>query len=342
MGFETRYDDIDEVGLYKTQDNQRRGAVVSDQVNETSWAIYLKNERDWTPALRTSLGARYDNYAFDVTGRIDTNIYGINLRSNSGRRHADLLSFKGSITYQLNDVSELYIAAGQGFHSNDARGTTSMIDPNDGSQATPVDPQVKSHGAELGMRFNIGTKLNTSLSVWRLALDSELLFVGDAGNTEASRPSRRQGIELTSYYRINDIWTLDLEYAVTDSAFTDHSDDGDKVPGAINQVLQLGASASFGNHWSVSARVRHFGERPLVENNQIKSAPTSIFNLQVSKDWQSYGLKLELLNQFNSDDHDIDYFYVSRLPGDPMEGVEDKHFHPIEPRTLRLSGQVRF
>ena len=342
MGFETRYDDIDEVGLYKTLNKQRRGAVLSDQVNEASWAIYLKNERDWTPALRTSLGARYDNYAFDVTGRIDTNIHGINLRSNSGRRHADLLSFKGSITYQLNDVSELYIAAGQGFHSNDARGTTSMIDPNDGNQATPVDPLVKSHGAELGMRFNIGAKLNTSLSVWRLTLDSELLFVGDAGNTEASRPSRRQGIELTSYYRINDIWTLDLEYAVTDSAFTDHSDDGDKVPGAINQVLQLGASASFGNHWSVSARVRHFGERPLVENNQIKSAPTSIVNLQVGKDWQSYGLKLELLNLFNSDDHDIDYFYVSRLPGEPLEGVEDRHFHPIEPRTLRLSGQYRF
>tara|TARA_R110001606_G_scaffold386136_1_gene549988 strand:+ start:6733 stop:8790 length:2058 start_codon:yes stop_codon:yes gene_type:complete len=342
FGFDSRYDDIDEVGLYKSTDKQRRGPVRSDQVDELSWALYAKNERDWTTNFRTSVGVRYDYYDFDVTSRIGSNINGVDLSANNGQRDADLLSFKGSATYKLSDASEVYIAAGQGFHSNDARGTTSVIDPNDGSQVDPVDPLVKSHGAELGMRFNVGSQLNTSISLWTLSLDSELLFVGDAGNTEASRPSQRKGIELTSYYRINKIWTLDLEYTVTDSVFTDHSNDGDKVPGAINQVLQLGASANFDNGWYASARLRHFGERPLVENNQIKSEPSSIVNAQIGKNWGRYGLKLELLNLFNSDDHDIDYFYASRLPGEPTEGVEDMHFHPIEPRTVRLTSQIRF
>lgn len=342
LGFDTRFDDIGEVGLYKTTDMQRRGAVRSDQVDELSWALYAKNDRDWSNNFRTSVGLRYDYYDFDVDSRIDININGVDLSANNGQRDADLLSFKGSATYKLSDASEVYIAAGQGFHSNDARGTTSVIDPNDGSQIDPVDPLVKSHGAELGLRFNMGQQLNTSISFWTLSLDSELLFVGDAGNTEASRPSQRKGIELTSYYRINKVWTLDVEYTVTDSEFTAHSDDGDKVPGAINQVLQLGASANFDNGWFASARLRHFGERPLLENNQVKSDPSSIVNAQIGKNWTRFGLKLELLNLFNSNDHDIDYFYPSRLPGEPVDGVEDRHYHPIEPRTIRLTAQYRF
>ncbi|WP_416308677.1 TonB-dependent receptor [Neptunicella sp. SCSIO 80796] len=342
LGFETRYDDIGEVGLYKSTDKQRRGAVRSDQVDELSWALYAKNERDWSNNFRTSVGLRYDYYDFDVTSRIDHNINDVDLSANNGQRDANLLSVKGSATYKLSDTAEVYIAAGQGFHSNDARGTTSVVDPNDGSQIDPVDPLVKSHGAELGMRFNVGSSFNSSISLWTLSLDSELLFVGDAGNTEASRPSKRKGIELTSYYRINDIWTLDLEYTVTDSEFTNYSEDGDKVPGAINQVLQLGASAVFENGWFASARLRHFGERPLLENDQIKSEPSSIVNAQFGKNWGAFGLKLELLNLFDRKDHDIDYFYASRLPGEPADGIEDNHFHPIEPRTIRLTAQYHF
>jgi hypothetical protein len=34
---------------------------------------------------------------------------------------------------------------------------------------------------------------------------------------------------------------------------------------------------------------------------------------------------------------DIDYFYTSRLPGEPAGGVDDIHTHPAEPREFRLS-----
>jgi len=39
---------------------------------------------------------------------------------------------------------------------------------------------------------------------------------------------------------------------------------------------------------------------------------------------------------------DIDYFYASRLPGEPGSGRDDIHFHPMEPRTVRLGLGVRF
>jgi len=51
---------------------------------------------------------------------------------------------------------------------------------------------------------------------------------------------------------------------------------------------------------------------------------------------------LEVLNALDSDDHDIDYFYASRLQGEPSEGVEDLHFHPVEPRTVRVTFNLRY
>jgi hypothetical protein len=35
-------------------------------------------------------------------------------------------------------------------------------------------------------------------------------------------------------------------------------------------------------------------------------------------------------------DSDIEYFYASRLPGEPVDGVADIHLHPTLPRTARL------
>ena len=56
----------------------------------------------------------------------------------------------------------------------------------------------------------------------------------------------------------------------------------------------------------------------------------------------SWRLQIEALNLLDSDDHDIDYFYASRLPGEPADGVEDIHFHIFEPRQLRLQATWLF
>ena len=53
-------------------------------------------------------------------------------------------------------------------------------------------------------------------------------------------------------------------------------------------------------------------------------------------------LNLEIFNVFNRADADVDYFYVSRLPGELLEGVADLHTHPTIPRTARLSIHVGF
>ncbi len=52
--------------------------------------------------------------------------------------------------------------------------------------------------------------------------------------------------------------------------------------------------------------------------------------------------KADLLDAFDARDPDISYFYASRLPGEPADGVEDRHIHPVEPRQFRFTARFAF
>lgn len=336
LGLELRYDDIGEVGLHRSVERRRLGSIRSDRVEEFSAGLFWDAETSWSDRLRSVVGARYDYYDFEVDGRIDRNINGIDLRPNGGSADDGLLSLKGSLIFALDDDWETYVAAGQGFHSNDARGTTIRVDPADGSSVPRVDPLVESLGAEVGLRGVWAERLNTSLALWYLELDSELLFVGDAGNTEASGETRRHGLEVTAYYQLNSRWTADLEYAWTDARFSQASAGAREIPGAVEHVLQAGVSLEDWKGWYGSLRLRYFDERPLVEDGSVTAEATTVVNLLLGRhltpEWR---LTAELLNLLDSRDHDIDYFYASQLPGE-VQPVEDVHYHIMEPRTLRL------
>lgn len=343
FGVELRIDDIDEVGIYHTQARQRLGVTRSDQVTESSIGAYWENRITWSDRLRSVLGVRYDYYDFDVDDQAGINTNGIDLSANSGSANDDLPSLKGSLIYTFGNEWEAYVSAGQGFHSNDARGTTIQVDPSDGIAVDTVDPLVRSLGYEMGARGFISDRINTSLALWVLELDSELLFVGDAGNTEASRGSERKGVEITAYYHLTEQWSLDLEYAYTDAEFTDSAPEGDEIPGAIEHVLQAGLNADFASGWFGSLRVRYFGERPLIEDGSVKSDPSTVWNLRVGYRVADWTFKADILNLTDSDDHDIDYYYASRLGSEPTGlETEDIHYHVLEPRTIRVSAGYQF
>lgn len=343
FGADLRVDDIDEVGLYQTQARQRLGTVRKDQVTESSMGLFWENRITWNEQLRSVLGMRYDYFDFEVSDKAGINTHSIDLSANSGSADDDLASLKGSLIYTFNYKWEGYISAGQSFHSNDTRGTTIQVDPIDGSVVDVVDPLVRSLGYETGLRGFITDRINTSIALWTLELDSELVFVGDAGNTEASRGSKRQGVEITTYYHFTNQWSMDFEYAYTDAEFTDFAPEGDHIPGAINNVFQAGINADLENGWFGSLRVRHFGERPLIEDASIKSDSSTVWNLRAGYSQSDWSFKADILNITDSNDHDIDYFYPSRLSTEASSvASDDIHYHVIEPRTLRLSASYRY
>jgi hypothetical protein len=86
------------------------------------------------------------------------------------------------------------VGAGEGMHSNDARGATITEEPTDPTTKLSSSPLlVRTKGTETGVRTKIIPGLDSSLSIFLLDQDSEIIFNGDAGDTSASRPSRRYG-----------------------------------------------------------------------------------------------------------------------------------------------------
>ena len=89
--------------------------------------------------------------------------------------------------------------------------------------------------------------------------------------------------------------------------------------------------------------MRHFGERPLVEDGSVKSDDSTIWNLRAGYRMTNWVFKADVLNLSDSDDHDIDYFYASRLASEPAGvATDDIHYHVIEPRTVRFSMGYKF
>lgn len=74
----------------------------------------------------------------------------------------------------------------------------------------------------------------------------------------------------------------------------------------------------------------------------MRSQGATIFNVRIAREWGRWGLSVDVLNALDSDDHDIDYFYASRLQGEPAEGVEDVHFHVFPSRSLHASLRYAF
>ena len=326
LGAEVRYDDIETVGLYHTWQRQRIETTREDRVEEASIGLFYELEWQFADNWRTALGLRGDYYRFDVDAGNP---------ANSGKESASIVSPKASLIYTFSSVTEAYLSVGRGFHSNDARGTTITVDPVTGESVAAVDPLVRSQGAELGFKTMWLEGWNSSLALWRLDLDSELLFVGDAGATEASRPSTRWGMEFNNYWATNEIWTIEADLAWTDAKFDDSAAEGDEIPGAIPFVATAALTADYPNGWFGSFRVRHFASYPLIEDNSEKSDGSTIASLALGWQNATWRLQLDILNIFDSGDHDIDYFYASRLPGEPADGVEDNHYKVFEPRQAR-------
>ncbi len=333
LGAQFRYDDI-AVGLFNTTLRTPTSTIRNDQVSETSLGLYGENKTSWTPWLRTILGLRGDMYWASVES--DT-------PANSGTMSAFLASPKAGVVFGPFARSELFVNAGLGFHSNDARGTVITVDPADRTVSQqPVPLLVRTRGGEIGARTQILKGLDAAVAFFALGMDSEILFVGDAGTTVASRPSLRTGIEWTSHYQPLSWIRFDFDFAWTDARFTDYSLAGDKIPGAPGTIAQAGIVLGEELGWFGALRWRYFGTRPLTEDGSVSSTPTSLFNARVGYVFES-GLRLQLdgFNIFNAQAQQVAYFYQSQLRGEAAP-VNDVHFHPVEPFSLRFTVSKAF
>ncbi len=151
------------------------------------------------------------------------------------------------------------------------------------------------------------------------------------------------GFEWANYVRINPWMTAEADVSFSRARFTDIDPAGRLIPGALDRVVSGAVTVEPVRRVFGSLRLRHFGPRPLVEDGRVQSKSTTIWNAELGMHLAPrVRLSFEGFNLFDSEVADIDYFYTSRLRGEPREGVEDLHTHPSIPRTGRVTLHVSF
>ncbi|MEM9014445.1 MAG: TonB-dependent receptor, partial [Pseudomonadota bacterium] len=367
IGGDWRHDNIFDIGLYQTNARERIDLIRDDNLGITSGAAFIDTTMHWTPRLRMTLGARADYVAFTVRDAA--------IDDNEGGGDDIIFSPKASLAWRALDELEFYANYGEGFHSNDVRGVVIDIDPATLGPADRTPLLVKGRGGELGLRAAPAPGLNLTMAGFWVSLDSELVFVGDAGGSEPNEATRRFGFEAEAFWRPKDWLTLDASATAVNARFSDAAAGADRIPNAITNTLAAGVTVTTPDDFIATLRLRRFGPAPLIEDNSVRSDPTTTLNLRVAKAFGPMEISLDVLNLLDSKDNDITYFYESRLrfEGLPISafgssratlaqsatarratvsqphtrlvgppGIEDIHFHPLEPRTARLTLRANF
>jgi hypothetical protein len=326
-GVQTQTDWVDELSLSRTSNRELVSTVRSDEVLTSSVGLHADVKLRLSEKVHADAGIRADLYAFDVES---------DNASNSGQKTSGIVSPKVSVVYRPADKLEFYLSGGHGFHSNDARGVVIQVDPASGDPVSRASPLASSRGFELGIRTSPLEGWVSTASWWVLDSESELVFVGDAGGTEATGASRRQGVEFTNFYRVGTWLALDADLTLSRARYKD-SPGNDRIANSISRVVTGGATFNLPKGWTTSVRVRHFGSQPLVEDNSVRSPSSLTLNAEAGFNLGGWRVECAVLNLLDRDNADIAYFYTSRLPGEPAEGIDDIHLHPAEPRTVRVS-----
>ncbi|MDP8984591.1 MAG: TonB-dependent receptor [Pseudomonadota bacterium] len=337
-GTEGRYDDISKVGLNHTVAGVYQSNVSDNSVKEASIAGY--GEATWTPIkdLRLMGGLRGDGYNFDVAALSSVSAY--------GNKNDYQVSPKLGAAYSLNSHVELYGNWGQGFHSNDARGVV--------NKDTPVPGLVRGTGYEGGARFEVGT-FKVTAALWWLDLSSELVFSGDSNAVVPKGASKRQGYELVAFWRPFDWLGVDGVYTGSHARYVAVQQDPDydaatapnlegrNIEDSVESAGELGFSAVKGP-WEVSARLRYLGPYPLVPSGTKSAAAEKMVNLRAAYKLTHWTIYAEVLNVFNDQGKDIEYYYQTYIPGVSAPGTEQstRLSRAKEPRTVRWGVKYEF
>jgi outer membrane receptor protein involved in Fe transport len=328
-GYQFRVD-TPRVILANTADRHLLDRTQDVNIFETSYSPLVKF--DWTPAswLRIVTGARGDIFNFNVRN----NLVGVPDQP-SGSQTKAIPSAKFNAILGPWYETEFFANVGTGFHSNDARAV--VQDPN-------LRALAQATGWEVGTRTRILPNVEASFTYWWLNLTSELVFSGDEGTLEPSPASRRAGLEFMLKARPLDWLTFTGNVAYTPLA---EFFNGNAVPLAPRVMAYTDLTARFPWGLSASATTRFLGVRWADEERTQTARGYTIVDLGLRYRYNLPGGRaldafLTIENLFNVEWRETQYYYTSRLQGEPPQGVPDIHYTPGNPRTFLGGVAFRF
>jgi outer membrane receptor protein involved in Fe transport len=328
-GLDTRSDDA-HVRLASSRDRSGTAVVDDDEILERSFAAFGEVEVLPLPWVRSVFGVRGEQFLFGVSDRT-----GIPGQAEGHVRDALLLPKANLILSPFGEGSllpsdhaalrqlELFFNYGKGFHSNDARDVVE----------NPREPTLPgAQGAELGARTRLFGRLDLAVAYWWLNLQREFVFVGDEGTTEPRPRSHRRGIEASAELEVLDwlLWFGDLGYSSAELS------NGDAVPQAVRFTATTGLVARHPSGVSAELLYETLGSRYGLEDRSERLRGWGVVDFTLRWRRGPLELSLALENLFDTEWESAEYFFESRLAGEPPEGVADLHFVPGNPRNVQI------
>ena len=215
------------------------------------------------------------------------------------------------------------------------------VDPASGDPAERSIRWSARKGAELGARIHFSDRLQATLAVWTLKLDSELLFVGDAGATEASRPSRRDGVELGVYWFPSERFTANLEASYTDAYFDDDDPPAKRSPARFRSCRR-GRHVPWRQRLARERAGQAFRQIPADRGRQRRVRGSTSSTCAWAREWSKWGCTWTCSTRWTVRPTTSTTTMRRACRAKRHEGVEDIHFHVFPSRSLRASLRYSF
>lgn len=360
-----RSDDI-AVSLWHSPNRRRLTQRVDSDIIERNLFLWVQEKLVANSKLRLQLGLRGDYFTFNVEDHLDTvSDASITLPHASGYAQKAMLNPKFNLVYSPLHSTDIFLNFGTGFHSNDARDviieqTISGLERlfsrqgltdaqiNERLAQLNFDPEhadirtlPRAIGAEIGTRHQFGNRLSIGIAAWWLALDEELVFVGDAGETEISGKSRRIGIDIEGRAQILSWLWVDTDVNLSSGKFVDEPTDANEIPLAPRITSTGGLTAAHPSGFGANVRYRHIGDRPANEDSSVTAEGHTLVNLGLSYAFGPFKYFATVENLFDVDWNEAQFDTESRLV-DETEPVSEIHFTPGNPRNIQAGISYQF
>jgi hypothetical protein len=324
VGLQVRHDAIDNA-LSHQSNRERLEPRVDASIGETGIGVYVEEDARLTPWLRWVLGLRFDRVDVKVDDRLeDTTDVGTR---SSGVAGDMLLSPKGSVVISPIRQWDLFVSAGRGFHSNDARGA--VLDEG------AVDLLTTAKTYEVGTRVRPVEGLSLDAAGFLIDLDSEIVWIGDEGVTEASGATRRVGVEGTVRYKFADWFFADAEVTAVEPRYRNNAGNGDAIALAptLTFTTGVGLRPKIGDFIPFfGSRLKAITDRPAIEDESLTADGFLIVDVNAGLRWRDIELAVDIQNLLDSDWREVNFASETRLPHEPAP-VQGIHYAPGWPFT---------
>lgn len=318
--------DTPRVVLVRAVQRHQLARVQDVSIVEQSVSPFVKLDLVPVEKVRLVTGARGDIFTFDVQERVNTVEERVTGSTTKARPNV-----KANLILGPWAETELFANFGTGFHSNDAR----AVIANPGLDALPT-----ATGYEFGFRSRLIPRTEIAATYWVLGLASELAFVGDEGTTEARGRTRREGFEVVTKVRLLDWLTFSGDFTYTSKA--EFVDTSLPIPLAPIWTARADLTARLPFGLSTSVEMRHVGDRVADDFGHHTAKGYTLFNWNARYRYKNLEAFLSIENLANTRWREAQFFFTSRLAGEPAAGVDDIHFTPGNPRTLLGGIALRF